>query len=144
MKKFLRIELPRNNREIPPEVDAAILAYASMRAKSVRRKRTVIKLLLPSAGVAAAAAAVAIIGLTPLTAVPTQQIPAPQTTVAKVQNKVAPQIVKNTIPQIVPVSVAPVSQSDMLALADTTILEQESYNLSFMSDYSLDSDNFTI
>jgi hypothetical protein len=34
MKKFLRLRLPHSGKEVPADVDAVILATASMRAKS--------------------------------------------------------------------------------------------------------------
>jgi len=54
--------------------------------------------------------------------------------------------VSNAVPAIVPPAHQTVLNPapDMLSLADTSSLEQECYNLSIMSDFTLENDVFTI
>ena len=62
MKKFLRIKLPRSEREVPLALDAEILASAALQARALRRKRLAVKMALPGAVAAAAAVAVIVYG----------------------------------------------------------------------------------
>ena len=118
MKKFLKLDLPE--REVPARLDAEILAYAAMRANR-RRRRTARKITLPAIA-AGAAAALAIIAI-----LPSARIPARDAGV-------------RTAGMTMP---ANISGSELLALADTTVLEQESFNLA-MGEFSFDSDFYTM
>lgn len=131
MKKFLRLDLPFSGREIPPETDAAILAAAAMRAKSSRKKRMIFKLAFP--GVAAAAAAATAISITLLPELPGRTDSPAE--IAKYQTAVL-----NAHPTVEAV----IAPSELLALADTSSLEQESYNLAVMTDFSMDEESFII
>ena len=131
MKKFLRLDLPFSGREIPPETDAAILAAAAMRAKSSRKKRMIFKLAFP--GVAAAAAAATAISITLLPELPGRTDSPAE--IAKYQTAVL---------NAHPTAEAVIAPSELLALADTSSLEQESYNLAVMTDFSMDEESFII
>ena len=131
MKKFLRLDLPFSGREIPPETDAAILAAAAMRAKSSRKKRMIFKLAFP--GVAAAAAAATAISITLLPELPGRTDSPAE--IAKYQTAVL-----NAHPTVEAV----IAPSELLGLADTSSLEQESYNLAVMTDFSMDEESFII
>ena len=133
MKKFLRLDLPFSGREIPPETDAAILAAAAMRAKSSRKRRMIFKLAFP--GVAAAAAAATAISITLLPELPGRTDSPAE--IAKYQTAVL-----NAHPTAEAVVV--IAPSELLALADTSSLEQESYNLAVMTDFSMDEESFII
>lgn len=131
MKKFLRLDLPFSGREIPPETDAAILAAAAMRAKSSRKKRMIFKIAFP--GVAAAAAAATAISITLLPELPGRTDSPAE--IAKYQTAVL---------NAHPTTEAVIAPSELLALADTSSLEQESYNLAVMTDFSMDEESFII
>ena len=139
MKKFLRLELPSANREIPPELDASILAAAAMRAKSTRKKRLSLKITalgITSAGAAAAA----VLTVLPMSTPAHHEAVKDQNVLRSVAS--SPVVIaaeKNTLP-LTPKK----TTAELLALADTTLLEQESYNLATMADFSLDGDNFTM
>ncbi|MBE6359695.1 MAG: hypothetical protein E7057_10695 [Lentisphaerae bacterium] len=140
MKKFLRLQLPHEWKDIPAEVDAVILAAAAMRAKKRGRRLKAIKLIVP--GITAAAAAAAVICVFPSGNMPSVPV------VPRQLNEVA---VVSSLPQSgSPIQQvhAPVSQTlstnEILSLSDMTVLEQENYNLSYFAEISLDSDNFTI
>ena len=136
MKKFLRINLPRSAKEVPLELDAQILASAALSARSIRRKRFIFKLTVPAV---AAAAAIAVVTTGTLnsfdfekhTASPELQPIAQSAEIAK----------KEVLP---PVPQAVENSAELLALADITSLEQESYNLAAMADFAFDSDSITI
>ncbi len=136
MKKFLRITQPHSAKEVPLALDAQILASAAMQARSIRKKRFIFKLTLPAVAAAAAVAAVTVgtfqtIDLNELPAVPASSLTVPVVEVAKQEIlPPPPQNVENS--------------AELLALADTTILEQESYNLAAMADFSVDGDSITI
>ena len=136
MKKFLRINLPRSAKEVPLELDAQILASAALSARSIRRKRFIFKLTVPAVAAAAAIAVVTTGTLNSLyfekhSASPEMQPVAPVAEFAKKEIlPPAPQAVENS--------------AELLALADITSLEQESYNLAAMTDFSFDSYSITI
>lgn len=138
MKKFLRFNLPRSEKEVPLALDAAILASAALHARSLRRRRLLAKLIFSGSAAAAAAAVIAVSGVFS-TAVPIQpqenQLPAQIAAADTIQTKAVPPQESNPIT---------ISNSELLALADTTTLEQESFNLASMAEFSFDSDNFTI
>lgn len=115
MKKFLKLDLP--GREVPAKIDAEILAYAAMRASGRRRRRIAWKITLPAVA-AGAAAALAICAVLPSTQIPDRNagVKTAGVTISK-----------------------GVTGSELLALADTTILEQESFNLA-IGDFPFDSD----
>ena len=131
MKKFLKLSLPLSSREVPPETDAVILAAAAMRAQAFRRKRIALKLAIP--GIAAAAAAVSVTAITIFPEIAGHPHSAPAYHAVETA-AVKPQIEKSI----------PAAPAELLALADTTDLEQESYNLATMTDFNLDGDNFII
>ncbi len=132
MKKFLRIKLPRSEREVPLALDAEILASAALQARALRRKRLAVKMALP--GAVAAAAAVAVIVYGALNPVP----------VVNSGSSVQPEsVVIAALPETPPAVEVPTT-AELLALADFSALEQESYNLAIISDFSLDGDNITI
>ena len=136
MKKFLRINLPRSEKEVPLVLDAQILASAAIHARSIRRKRLALKMAFPAVAAAAAVAIVAVgtyntLELSKRPAV--TAMPIAQSTAIITKQEVlppAPQVVENS--------------AELLALADMTVLEQESYNLAAMADFSFDGDSITI
>lgn len=137
MKKFLRIKLPGSDRDIPAELDAAILATAAMRAQTFRRKKVIFKVAFPGAIIGSAAAAAAVIALMPTAPVAPSAV-SPQPMIQTLgQNKVTPGAIQTKLPVSIPTV-------DMLSLADTSSLEQECYNLSTMPDFTWENDSFTI
>ena len=143
MKKFLKIPLSSSTpSDIPKSLDSAILAAAALKARSIRKKRIAMR-VIPALGISAAAAAASIMAFTPAvtiqqTVVQTSGVPAPQTVAAAIRHQTES---KPTTPLQ---SVPKYSSADMLALGDTTILEQENYNLAIMGEMSMDPDNFLI
>lgn len=133
MKKFLRLSLKHSERDIPAELDAVILSAAAMRAKSTRKKRLALKIAVPGITAAGAAAAALLVAL-PI-AVPR---PANDGFTAEVRDIAQIPSIQNAEKSNI------VTTAELLALADTTLLEQESYNLATMADFSLDGDNFTM
>jgi hypothetical protein len=147
MKKFLRLEMPAAAKEIPAELDVRILAHAAIRARSSRRKRLALKMLIP-ASAAGAAAAVTLMCLPDAAISPA--LPAKSPALAAVSVPAQPSgKISAAIPQqpsaAAPTPVPRVAQSaEMLALADTSSLEQECYNLTVMTDYSFDAEGMFI
>ena len=149
MKKFLRLDLHAPEKEIPADVDAVILAHAAIKAVSFRKKKRLQRILFPAASIGAAAAATLIVCLTPETAPqPSMQgIPAARvaaTVPASRPVSVQPQAAAAAQPAAAATVTAAVQASEMLALADTTALEQECYNLTVMTDESFGSDEMFI
>ena len=142
MKKFLRIKLPGSAKEVPAELDAVILSAAAMRAKANRRKRMFFRVAFPGAAVGSAAAAAVVMAMLPSTAPVVNTAVKPSMIQTIGHNK----SVNNAVPAIVPPAHQTVLHPapDMLSLADTSSLEQECYNLSIMSDFTLENDVFTI
>lgn len=141
MKKFLGWQSPSAEKAIPAELDARILASAGIRARSLRRKRLLGKVVFPSLISTSAAAAVAVMVLLPQETADSRKSSPRQsdhTAPAPIVAAVSPAVgaAKGNSP-------APAAQ-DMLALADISALEQECYNLTNIAEFSLDSDNFSI
>ena len=145
MKKFLRLEMPAAAKEIPAELDVRILAHAAIRARSSRRKRLALKMLIP-ASAAGAAAAVTLMCLPDAAISPA--LPAKSPALAAVSVPAQPSGKLSAAISQQPSAAAPapgVAQSaEMLALADTSSLEQECYNLTVMTDYSFDAEGMFI
>lgn len=147
MKKFLRIESTASHQEIPAELDAMILGHAAFRARSVRRKRLTLKMIISATAVGAAAA----VGIMCLPATVVQPA-GTQTAIQprQIAKAAVPELPKkNTLPQVMIPGTAKaetsiIKSTDMLALADTSALEQECYNLTVMTDYSFEGDSFSI
>ncbi len=138
MKKYLKLELPSAGKNIPAEIDARILASAGIKARALRRKRFLTRMVLPGVATGSAAAAAAVMMLMPSAALPGQENLQPHSGV--ISHPAVMAVISKTpaTPQ------NPASQKEMLALADTTILEQECYNLVNIAEFSLDSDNLSI
>ena len=148
MKKFLRLDLHAPEKEIPADVDAVILAHAAIKAVSFRKKERLQRILFPAASIGAVAATL-IVCLTPETAPqPSMQgIPAARGASAVPASRpvsVQPQAAAAAQPAAAATVTAAVQASEMLALADTTALEQECYNLTVMTDESFGSDEMFI
>ena len=141
MKKFLHLALPGSAKEVPEKLNVKILAAAAMRANHFRKKRMVVRITLSSLATAAAAVFV-------ITALPSAELntvtPAIQSSAIQKQNNIAAAINKTTVVTVPEIEVPAPAQRDLLALADTTLLEQESYNLATMAELSLDGDILTI
>ena len=140
MKKFLRINLPHSARELPLALDASILASAALHARSIRRRRMLLKISFPA--VAAAAAVM-------IASVFFEGVHFSTQPVSPVKNIELSQIktVKPEIPvksESVVVADPVVPAAELLALADTSSLEQESYNLALLSDFSIDDESMMI
>ncbi|MBE6390222.1 MAG: hypothetical protein E7043_08640 [Lentisphaerae bacterium] len=136
MKKFLKLEHSLCSKKVPDELDIPVLAAAAMRAKSFRRRRTMLKVVLPGtvSTIAAAAALLIMMPSMTITPVPGKAVSGTSVNTAKLKIQTNPEtIVEQNV-----------SQYDMLALADTSALEQECYNLSTMAEFSFDSENFII
>ena len=136
MKKFLKLEHSLCSKKVPDELDIPVLAAAAMRAKSFRRRRTMLKVVLPGtvSTIAAAAALLIMMPSMTITPVPGKAVSGTSVNTAKLKIQTNPEtIVEQNV-----------SQYDMLALADTSALEQECYNLSTMAEFSFDGDSFTI
>ena len=139
MKKFLRFNLSRSAKEVPLALDAAILASAAIHARSLRRKRMLTKILLSGSAAAAAAVVIAVSGVFPA-ADPIQRHETQRIPQVAAAEKV-PTEKKTNIQE----SGVAVTNSELLALADTSVLEQESFNLAVgMAEFSFDGDSFTI
>lgn len=136
MKKFLKLEHSLCSKKVPDELDIPVLAAAAMRAKSFRRRRTMLKVVLPGtvSTIAAAAALLIMMPSMTITPVPGKAVSGTSVNTAKLKIQTNPEtIVEQNV-----------SQYDMLALADTSALEQECYNLSTMAEFSFDSESFII
>ena len=136
MKKFLKLEHSLCSKKVPDELDIPVLAAAAMRAKSFRRRRTMLKVVLPGtvSTIAAAAALLIMMPSMTITPVPGKAVSGTSVNTAKLKIQTDPEtIVEQNV-----------SQYDMLALADTSALEQECYNLSTMAEFSFDSESFII
>jgi hypothetical protein len=93
-------------------------------------------------GITAAAAAAAVISV-----LPTGNVPSVPSVPRQIHEVAAVSALPQPSSQIqsVHAPVSPVlSTSEILSLSDTTVLEQENYNLAYFAEISLDSDNFTI
>ncbi len=140
MKKFLRIRLPHSAKEVPLTLDASILASAAMRARSFRRRRILLKAAFPTI---AAAAAVTVITagifdgvyFAGKPAAPTKNIAVSHMEIGKLQNQV-------TLDSAAASDPAPAAE--LLALADISVLEQESYNLASMAEFTIDGESMMI
>jgi hypothetical protein len=149
MKKFLKLQRPPCPRELPPDqVDAMILAAGAMKARRIRMQRNAAK-LLPALGISAAAAAAAVFvflpvnNVTPVTggaAIEVSQQPKQQTLAVAAIPGV--QLREHISKPVLPMKKG--KDNEMLNLGDTTELEQENFNMAVMSDFSVDSDNFSI
>lgn len=136
MKKFLKLEHSLCSKKVPDELDIPVLAAAAMRAKSFRRRRTMLKVVLPGtvSTIAAAAALLIMMPSMTITPVPGKAVSGTSVNTAKLKIQTNPEtIVEQNV-----------TQYDMLALADTSALEQECYNLSTMAEFSFDSESFII
>ena len=135
MKKFLKLGDSLRQQEVPRELDIPILAAAAMRAKHFRNRRIMLKIVFPGAATAVAAAAVMLMMPGTVISAGQHETVSSARTIAAVRPKPA----RPDVPQ--EKLTAPV---DLLALADTSTLEQECYNLSTMADFSFDSESFII
>ncbi len=137
MKKHLGLEQISAVKSIPAELDARILAAAGLKARSLHRKKVLTKIVFPSLATSTAAAAAAVVMMLP------ENIPHRETSRPGIINRPTMSAVVNTS---APVANAPaaISQSGMLAMADFSTMEQEYYNLANITEFSLDSDNFSM
>jgi hypothetical protein len=137
MKKFLGLEQISAAKSIPAELDARILAAAGLKARSLHRKKVLTKIVFPSLVTTSAAAAAAVVMMLP------ENIPHRETSRPGIINRPTVSAVAKVS---APAANAPaaVSQSDMLAMADFSTMEQEYYNLANIAEFSLDGDNFSM
>ena len=146
MKKFLKLKISSPAPELPPaSVESTILATAALKARRIRQRQTMWK-IIPAAGLISTAAAAAVVAFLP----DTGSMPI-QSAVQNVPSAAIPRVAVNITtppPQKVEIALpghtAQVQNTDFLALGDTTVLEQENYNLAVMSDMSFDMDNFSM
>ena len=108
MKKFLKLEHSLCSKKVPDELDIPVLAAAAMRAKSFRRRRTMLKVVLPGtiSTIAAAAALLIMMPSMTITPVPGKAVSGTSVNTAKLKIQTNPEtIVEQNV-----------SQYDMLAL----------------------------
>ena len=140
MKKFLRINLPHSEKEVPLTLDAAILASAAMRAGGIRKKRMFFKVAFPTVAAAAAimmttAGVFDGVFFSKKTVSPVEVVAHSQIEIVQSQNPAM-------LDSMVISDQAPAAE--LLALADFSVLEQESYNLASLAEFSIDGESVMI